>query len=159
MHTPQNISLHASSRSLFIHISFYAGHNQDCMTPVIDVLVDVSWNNYKRKARLLLFIHKECIFRCRLTVPGETVLLYVAGDLRPWSRCLGSDKITAEGTGVTTFRQEGHRHTHAKTQIVCHIECLQLFVPWQKDGNLSEQRGMKADAALNGKTIKNVHSS
>lgn len=62
-------------------------------------------------------------------MPGREFLLYVAGDLRLWSRCLGSDNIMTEGTGVTTLRQEGHRRTHAKTQIVGHIEWYGSLFP------------------------------
>lgn len=76
----------------------------------------VTWAAYKWKktpkhAAFYLHTHAhtrtECIFRCPSGCARRQ--FYVVGDPRLWSRCLGSDNIMTESTGVT--RQEGHTRT------------------------------------------------
>ena len=54
--------------------------------------------------------HTLCIFRCLPACARRP--FYVVGDLRLWSRCLGSDNIMTESTGVTAT---GTEHTRAQT--------------------------------------------
>jgi len=97
----------------------------------------VTWAAYewlwKKNMPLFIYIHThtECIFRCPSCCARRQ--FYVVGDLRWWSRCLGSDNIMTMSTGVTTYRQEGH--TQAETQIVHRIR----WQNWLKGSNVIPQ--------------------
>ena len=65
---------------------------------------------------------------------------YVVGDLRLWSRCLGSDNIMTESTGVTATGRE-HTHTQTDTRadtysIACHIGWRGSLFAVRKGGNV-----------------------
>lgn len=86
-------------------------------------------NNQKRKKQqhAHTHTHKGCIFRSPSGCACRQ--FYVVGDPRLWSRCLGSDNIMTESTGVT--RQEGHART--QTDACKDTYCMsywmaQLFV-------------------------------
>lgn len=84
-----------------------------------------------------LHTHIQCIFRCPSRCARRQ--FYVVGDLRWWSRCLGSDNIMTESTGVTTYRQEGHTRTQidARTDTYCVSYWMaRLFVRWPKGSNV-----------------------
>lgn len=104
--------------------------------------------NDRRRKNMPLFIYThthtpiytECIFRCPSGCARRQ--FYVVGDLRLWSRCLGSDNIMTESTGVTTYRQEGHTHTQidARTDTYCVSYWMaRLFVHWPKGSNVIPQ--------------------
>lgn len=102
------------------------------------------WPQKKKHAPFYLHTHTpiytECIFRCPSGCARRQ--FYVVGDLRLWSRCLGSDNIMTESTGVTTYRQEGHTHTQidARTDTYCVSYWMaRLFVHWPKGSNVIPQ--------------------
>ena len=135
-----------------IHHSFPLGHIQGCMTPVSDVLADTTCIQMTAEGKKKQKTCPFCIYTHTHThththsIFSDACLgcarrqFYVVGDLRLWSRCLGSDNIMTESTGVTATGRE-HTHTQTDTRadtysIACHIGWRGSLFAVRKSGNV-----------------------